>query len=80
MNVKSLKFTVLGIFLAFAIVGFFVSGENIAAQKKKSDILKKAFSYKTWKQPSKPVHNRPLEPLIQQVPNAISIADSSGFG
>ena len=80
MNVRSLKFTVLGIFLSFAIVAFFMSGDNIAAQKKKSDILERAAAYKTWKQPVKPTQDRPLEPLIQGVPGAISIADSSGFG
>lgn len=81
MNTKSLKFTVLGVFFSLAIFGFFISGSHITAQKKKSDILEKAGGYKSWKQPVKPIQNRPLEPLTEVVSAAtISIDSSSGFG
>jgi hypothetical protein len=79
MNTKFLKFTVLGAFFSLAIFGFFISGSHITAQKKKSDILEKAAGYKSWKQPIKPIQNRPLEPLVK-APDAITINTSSGFG
>lgn len=81
MNTKSLKFLVLGVFFSLAVLGFFISGDRSTAQKKRADILEKAAAYKSWKQPVKPIQNRPLEKITEVLsPDAISVDISSGFG
>lgn len=54
MNSRILKLSVLGMFLLFAGVVFFISGGSTGAQNKQTAILEKVREYKTWKRVVKP--------------------------
>jgi hypothetical protein len=78
MNLKVLKFLMVGAFLAFAACAFFMSGgDKIEAQskeavRKKAEILEKVADYKKWEQINKVDKENKTD--------VISIADSSALG
>ena len=80
MNARFLKLLIFGAFFSFATGVYLTSGDSISAQKKQSDILEKAATYKTWKQAVKTVPERRLEGSLNQAPVPITIEDSSSYG
>lgn len=79
MNFRLLKLSVLGLFLLFAGVVFFISGGSTGAQNKRAAVLEKVREYKTWKQVTKPRDTAPgQQPLSVASPIQIDTSSISG--
>lgn len=59
MNFRILKWAVLGTFFVFAGAVFFTPGDKTDARDRRSAVLEKVRSYKTWKQVVKPPEKAP---------------------
>ena len=79
MNSRTLKLSVLGMFVLFAGGVFFISGGVTGAQNKRAAVLDKVREYKTWKQVTKPRDTAPgQQPSIVVSPIQIDISSISG--